>query len=112
MSKYNPRVANGHARRKARAWLKAQGRPCWICELFGRDARIDYDLPAGHPDSFEVDELIPVSLGGSPIDHANLAATHRRCNQWRGNKTIEKVTELALQSITENKKINKSRKWI
>ncbi len=79
------RYANGHARRKVRAWLKAQGLPCHIC---GR--AIDYSLPAGHPMSFEVDEIVPVSKGGSPIDRANVAAAHRICNERRGNKPLRK----------------------
>lgn len=91
----NVRTRNGAARRKARARLRAEGRPCWICEAFGRPASIDYSLPSGHPFSFEVDELVPVSLGGSPIDYANLAAAHRRCNQWRGNKTVAEVVAIA-----------------
>lgn len=77
------RYANGHARRKVRAWLKAQGRPCHIC---GR--AIDYSLPAGHPMSFEVDEIVPVSKGGSPIDRSNVAPAHRICNERRGNKPL------------------------
>ncbi|WP_307739011.1 HNH endonuclease [uncultured Parolsenella sp.] len=77
----NVRYANGSARRKLRAWLKAQGRPCHIC---GRP--IDYDLPAGDPMSFEVDELVPVSRGGSPLDRENVDAAHRICNQRRGNR--------------------------
>ncbi len=79
----NPRTANGSARRKVRAWLKAQGLPCHIC---GR--AIDYSLPARHPMSFEVDEIIPVSKGGSPIDRNNVAPTHRICNERRGNKPL------------------------
>lgn len=75
------RYANGHARRQIRAWLRAQGLPCHIC---GRP--IDYDLPAGDPMSFEVDEIVPVSRGGSPIDRANVAPAHRVCNQRRGNR--------------------------
>lgn len=75
------RYANGHARRKVRAWLKAQGRPCWLC-----GGPIDYSLPAGHPMSFEVDEIVPVSRGGSPIDRANVQPAHRICNQRRGNR--------------------------
>lgn len=75
------RYANGHARRKLRAWLRAQGRPCHIC---GRP--IDYSLPAGDPMSFEVDELVPVSRGGSPYDRENVDAAHRICNQRRGNR--------------------------
>ncbi len=77
------RYANGHARRQVRAWLKAQGLPCHICGM-----AIDYTLPAGHPMSFEVDEIVPVSKGGSPIDRANVAPAHRICNERRGNKSL------------------------
>ena len=93
--RYGSRYQNGAARRRARARLKARHDPCWICEAFGRNAAIDYDLPAGHPMSFEVDELIPVSKGGSPIEMGNLAATHRYCNEWRGNKSVEEVMAIA-----------------
>jgi len=91
----NPRSSNGNARRKLRSWLKAQGRPCWICQAFGRDATIDYSLPAGHPYAFEVDELVPVSMGGSPIDRTNVDAAHRCCNQWRGNRSVDAVLTIA-----------------
>jgi hypothetical protein len=91
----NVRSSNGNARRKLRSWLKAQGRPCWICQAFGRDAEIDYSLPPGHPYSFEVDELVPVSKGGSPIDRTNVDAAHRCCNQWRGNKSVATVLQIA-----------------
>lgn len=91
----NPRNRNGNARRKLRIWLKAQGRPCWICRAFGLDGEIDYSLPARHPLSFEVDELVPVSKGGSPLDRGNVDAAHRRCNQWRGNRSVAEVMRLA-----------------
>ena len=54
--------------------------------------------------SFELDELVPVSkywLGGYPspeacaMDYANNAATHRCCNNWRKNKTVEEVMRIA-----------------
>ncbi len=77
------RYANGSARRKVRAWLKAQALPCHIC---GR--AIDYSLPAGHPMSFEVDEIVPASKGGSPIDRGNVAPAHRICNERRGNRPL------------------------
>lgn len=80
-SKSNPRTRNGNARRKLRKWLKDQGLPCHICGL-----AIDYTLPAGHPFSFEVDEIVPVSKGGSPLNKSNVAPAHRICNQKRGNK--------------------------
>ncbi len=87
------RYANGGARRKVRAWLKAQGMPCHIC---GR--AIDYTLPAGHPMSFEVDEIIPVSKGGSPIDRSNVAPAHRICNERRGNKPLRRAKASAQRS--------------
>lgn len=77
----NPRTRNGNARRKLRARLRSEGRPCHIC-----GQAIDYSLPAGDPMSFEVDELVPVSRGGSPFDYANVDAAHRICNQRRGNR--------------------------
>ena len=67
----NPRNRNGNARRKLRARLRAEGRPC---------------LPSGDPWSFEVDELLPVSRGGNPLDYSNVDAAHRICNQRRGNR--------------------------
>lgn len=81
----NPRYANGSRRRKIRAWLKAQGNPCALC---GKP--IDYSLPARHPMSFEVDEIVPVSLGGSPYSRDNVQAAHRICNQRKGNKMAHK----------------------
>lgn len=80
----NPRNANGNARRKLRARLKAMGMDCHLCGM-----PIDYSLPSGHPMSFEVDELVPVSRGGDPLDFSNVAAAHRICNQKRGNKPVQ-----------------------
>ena len=122
----NPRRSNGSARNKLRARLKAEGRPCWICVLAGKSGRISYDLPAGHPYSFEVDELVPVSkywLGGYPtpeacaLDYKNLAATHRCCNQWRGNKSVDEVKLIILNRKRGKKpprttaEIKPSRDW-
>ena len=91
----NVRRRNGYRRNQAREWLKSQHRPCWICQAFGRSGEIDYTLPPGDPMSFECDELVPVSKGGDPLDTRNLAAAHRRCNQWRGNKSVEAVYRIA-----------------
>ena len=77
------RYGNGNARRKLRRWLRDQGRPCHICGL-----AIDYDLPAGDPMSFEVDEIVPVSKGGSPYERSNVDAAHRICNERRGNRDV------------------------
>ena len=91
----NPRYARGSARTKLRNRLRAEGRGCWICRAFGRPDAIDYSLPARHPRSFEVDEIIPISKGGSPIDYDNVDATHRECNNWRGNRSVAEVLAIA-----------------
>lgn len=82
----NPRRSNGTRRDKVRATVRSWGRPCAIC-----GGAIDYSLPPGHPYSFEVDEIVPVSLGGSPYDPDNLQPAHRCCNIWRGNRTMQDV---------------------
>ncbi|MBX9035047.1 HNH endonuclease [Gordonibacter massiliensis (ex Traore et al. 2017)] len=81
----NPRYSNGAKRRSLRNWLKSRGDPCGICRK-----PIDYSLPAGHPMSFEVDEIVPVSLGGSPFSRDNLQAAHRICNQRKSNHILQK----------------------
>jgi hypothetical protein len=103
----NPRRANRAQREKNRERMKAEGRDCWICRAFGRPSEIDYSLPARHPMSFELDELVPVSkywIGGYPsreacaLDYNNNDATHRCCNNWRKNKTVEEVLALAAKA--------------
>lgn len=76
--------------------VKAMGQPCHICGL-----PIDPSLPAHHPYSFELDEVVPISKGGSACSVENVAASHRCCNQWKSNKdmrTVAAVREKALRS--------------
>ena len=80
MSKPNPRRANGSRRDKLRRRVAALGLPCALC---GKP--IDYSLPAGHPMSYELDEIVPVSRGGSPLDPRNVQPAHRSCNQRKGD---------------------------
>lgn len=81
-SRPDPRQRNGNARRKLRARLRAEDRPCHIC-----GQPIVYSLPTGDPWSFEAEELVPVSRGGSPYDYGNVDAAHCICSQRRGNET-------------------------
>lgn len=96
MSKSNARRSNGHRRSQLLAWLRALGTPCWIC-----GHPIDPGLPPGDPESLECDELVPVSLGGSPLERSNVAAAHRCCNNWRGAKSVGRVR--AIQSAIESR---------
>lgn len=76
MSKNNPCNANAGRRRKIRARIAARREPCALC-----GQPIDYTLPAGHPDAFEVDEIVSRWKGGDPLDMGNCQPTHRHCNQ-------------------------------
>jgi 5-methylcytosine-specific restriction endonuclease McrA len=78
----NPRRANGHRRDQVTRRVKAEENDCWLC-----GQPVDKTLPPYLPGSPEVDEIIPVSLGGSPIDRNNCRLAHRICNVRRGNGT-------------------------
>ena len=94
----NVRAANGHRWRQAKARVRARGGQCWICEVFGRPAAIDYGLPPSDPLSFSADHLVPVSRGGAMYAQENLAPAHRRCNEWRRDKSVAQVLAIARRS--------------
>lgn len=97
-AKKNPRVSNGSRRRDIRRYWRAQGLPCAICHQ-----PIDYELPAGHPWSFEVDEKVPVSLGGDPYSIDNTQPTHRRCNQQKSNSLPHELRSAKHLSIARSR---------
>ena len=96
MSGGNPRRANGSRRDAIRARWRSIGAPCSLC---GR--AIDYSLGMTvdengrrkpHPMSFVVDEIVPVSRGGDPLDFANTRPAHWICNARRGDGTRRKAS--------------------
>lgn len=76
----------GRPRRTVVAQVRREEPYCWLC---GR--AIDLALPVGHRYSSTVDEIVPRSLGGSPIDRRNLRHAHLTCNSARGNRPPESV---------------------
>ena len=95
----NIRRANGYARDKVVKRVRREETHCWLCKepvdktltyLWGSHGPkcSNPDCPGctPHPQRGEVDEVIPVSLGGSPIDRSNCRLSHRACNNRRGNK--------------------------
>jgi len=78
----NPRRANGHRRDQVRRRVLREEDNCWLC---GKP--VDKTLPPYLDGSPEVDEIVPVSLGGSPFDRSNTRLAHRICNIRRGNGT-------------------------
>lgn len=77
----DPRKVDPVKRRALRRKVLALYDTCAIC---GKP--VDKTLPAGHPLAPELDEIIPVSRGGSPTDLDNLQLTHRICNERKGAK--------------------------
>ena len=82
----NPRRTNGHRRNQVRARVLAEEDTCWLC-----GQPVDKSLPPFLDGSPEVDEVVPVSLGGSPFDRSNCRLTHRICNNRRGNGTRKRA---------------------
>ena len=91
----NPRYANGHRRRELTARLLASPVPCdwpacpWPTDLLGHQVRAT--IKAMRPDDYwlddrypVVDEIVPVSHGGSVTARDNTRLLHRWCNQERG----------------------------
>ena len=69
----NPRYANGHRRRELRKRVLASKDVCGIC-----GGLVDKTLPHLDPMAPEVDEVVPVSMGGDPLARANVRLAHRR----------------------------------
>lgn len=79
----NTRHANGWRRQQVAARVLAAYDTCHLC---GRP--VDKSLPPGLPGSPEVDEIIPVSKGGSPYLFSNCRLAHRWCNRIRSNHSV------------------------
>ncbi len=59
--------------------------PCWIC-----GQPIDYRAPAGTPDAWEPDHVLPVASHPElAYDPGNIRAAHSSCNRSRGSKAAE-----------------------
>lgn len=94
MPSSNPRYADHGARSALRRRMASQPQSCWMCGL-----PIPPSLPPRHPYALELDEVVPISKGGSPIDPANVRAAHRCCNQWRGDKPADRVASIARAAL-------------
>ena len=84
MTKPNPRRTNGARRDTIRRRALAYYDTCYIC-----GQPIDKTLRTPHPMSAEVDEIVPVSRGGSPYEWSNIRLTHRRCNRIKSAHSID-----------------------
>ena len=102
----NPRRSNSTKRNKLRAQVLREETNCWLC-----GQPVDVKLKAGLPESPEVDEILPVSLGGNPYDRSNTRLAHRLCNQKRSNKLPAEAIEAARNRTQESQPLKTSREW-
>ena len=79
MKRKDPRKSHAKLRNDIRKKIYATQDTCALC---GRP--VDVTLPPGTPLSPELDEIVPVSRGGSPHDIDNIQLVHRICNQKKG----------------------------
>jgi 5-methylcytosine-specific restriction endonuclease McrA len=68
-----------------RARIRKTRAACHIC-----GHPIDYTLKTPHPQSFEVDHVIPLKRGGTDT-LANKAAAHRECNSKKRARLIAPI---------------------
>lgn len=121
--KPNPRREDTRLRGLVIKQVRREEHNCWLCKKPVEKWR--YMLPGQHgprckggvdgnkpcsgckPDPWrgEVDEIIPVSRGGSPFDRSNCHLAHRICNLRRGNKPVDSPKVQAMEPLVT------SRKW-
>lgn len=91
----DPRKTNPSLRSTLRKRVIATYDTCALC---GRE--VDKTLPYLDPLAPEVDEIVPVSRGGSPYDWDNLQLVHRVCNQRKGSKMAGDIDLRGVQNPT------------
>lgn len=87
----NPRRSNGAARNRVKRRVLQTETYCHLC-----GQAVDKRLPHGLPGSPELDELVPVSFGGSPYDRRNVRLAHRWCNRKRSTLPIDQARSLIM----------------
>lgn len=89
----DPRQVDARARASVVARVLAEESICHLCLT-----PVDKTLPAHLPGSPEVDEVVPVSLKGDPLDRSNCRLSHKSCNARRGNMTVAEFHRRYLRS--------------
>jgi 5-methylcytosine-specific restriction endonuclease McrA len=73
---------SGRPWRRVQAQVFAEETHCWWCHKL-----VDQTLPGRtHPYGRTVDHVVPLWLGGEPLDRSNCRLAHRRCNTARNNE--------------------------
>ena len=109
MPSSNPRYRNWKRRESVRNWVLSTQDTCGICgrpvdKTLGK-VRQEDGTYKWHPMSPVVDEIIPISKGGSPYDRDNCQLAHRICNAHKAAK-VPKRTVSAPRG-----QVDTSREW-
>lgn len=95
-------------RQRIRKKLEAVEHECWLCL-----EPLHFDIAdARNPKFVVIDEYIPVSKGGDPLDINNCHLVCRCCNARKGNRILKKGCFAAAAQRNKNLKPNPSRKWL
>jgi 5-methylcytosine-specific restriction endonuclease McrA len=86
----------GRPRRRALDEVRRRGERCHLCRL----PIVQGVNSQTHPLRLTVDELIPVSHGGSTTDPANLAPACACCNSSRGNRPLTPAVYAACLKVS------------
>lgn len=88
-AKQGPGTANGAMRDAIRERWREVGDACHICGKpidysLGMVTNVSTGRKRPHPMGFAVDEIVPASLGGDPLDFSNTRPAHWCCSSRRG----------------------------
>lgn len=73
-----------HRRQRIKRALMATEKVCWLCLR-----PLDFGVADSRdPRYVVVDEELPVSKGGDPLDRANCHLVHNRCNGRKGSRIL------------------------
>lgn len=81
------------------------------CALCGKP--VDFSLKYPDPMSATIDHIVPISLGGSPIELENLQLAHNACNIKKSSKLMDskKNGDFDTQQTLPNKLLPQSQDW-
>lgn len=91
----NLRRINPGARDQLRKRILREESHCHLC-----GEPVDVKMGPHQPGSPEVDEIIPVSKGGSPTLRSNTRLAHRACNLHRSNMDLDQYLQAKALSRT------------
>ena len=100
------RRGNSRKRERLRRRLAITEHECWLC--LGARGPLDFSLPKGHPLAVEIDEEVPYSKGGDPLDPRQTHLVHRCCNLKKGARLLPKG---AFAEHAEAEQPKPSREW-